>query len=71
MVIRQVISKNSLEVKRVENDDVVETVPANGADDSFHVRRLPRRVGRGKDFIDVQAPHPALIVDAVYLVAIA
>ena len=42
MIVIQIRRQKSLEMPFVENDDVVEQFPAQGADPAFHISVLPR-----------------------------
>ena len=39
----------------VQNDHVVQTLAANGADDPFNERTLPRRTGRRQNLVDADS----------------
>ena len=55
----------------VQHHDVVEALAAERADETFHVRILPRRSRRRLDFADPHAFHSARELDAVDPVAVA
>jgi hypothetical protein len=42
-------------MRLVEDDDVIETLAANGSDHAFDVRILPRTRGRRHDFTNAHA----------------
>jgi len=46
MIVRNVLSQNAMQLSLAEDDDVVETLPADGSDHAFAVRILP---GKGVD----------------------
>ncbi len=54
----------------VQHHDVIEALAAERADETFHVRILPRRSRRRLDFADPHAFHPARELDAVDPVAV-
>ena len=49
----------------VENDHVIETLAANGADNPFDERTLPRRTGRRQNLVDTKSRDAAVEVPAV------
>ena len=68
MVVGRVAAKNPKEVPFVENDDVVEALPADRSDQTFTIRIPPRRGGGCDDFLDahrLDAPDEIGAEDAV------
>ena len=68
VVVAEISSQVATERAFVPDDDVVEALAADGADDPFDERVLPRRVRGREDFLDPQASYRAterLAVDAV------
>src|SRR5215813_5563297 len=54
----------------VEDDHVVETFPANAADEAFRVSILPRRVWRGDHLFDLHPFHSTAELFAIGLISI-
>jgi hypothetical protein len=54
VVVGEVVSQQATQVRVVQHHDVVEALAAQGPDEAFHVRILPRRPRRRLDFVD---PH--------------
>src|SRR4029453_17485831 len=52
--VAEITRQRSFEVAGVHNDVMVETLPANGADESFGVRILPRTSRCGQNFFHSQ-----------------
>ncbi len=52
MVVSDVAAENSTEMLLVEDQDMVEALSTNGADQPFAIRILPRRVGRSPNLFD-------------------
>ena len=52
VVVVEVVAKEPPEVALAEDDDVVETLAADGADHSLDERVLPGAPWRGEDFLD-------------------
>src|SRR4029453_10003097 len=52
--VAEITRQRSFEVAGVDNDVMVETLPANGADESFGVRILPRTSRCGQNFFHSQ-----------------
>ncbi len=55
VVIEQVATQDARQSGFIHDDHVIETLALNGADETLHVRVLPRRAWRGEDLMD---PHP-------------
>ena len=70
-VIIEIAYKRILEVSFIQHDDVIQTLPADGPDDSLCVRVLPGTPGSNQHFINFHTVHPLLEVVPVHLVAIA
>jgi hypothetical protein len=70
MIVIDILAKESPQVLLVEDNQVIETLAANTADDPFDVRALPRRVRRRQDLLDAEAFDAPAEVPAVDLVAI-
>ena len=54
VIVVQELSKMSVKTSFMEYDDVVQALAANGSDDPFDIRTLPRRARRGHDLFN---PH--------------
>ena len=52
VVVDEITAQQATQVRLVEYDHVVETLPPEGTDETFHVRILPRRSRRCRDFTD-------------------
>ena len=55
MVVAEVFAKDPAQVSLIEHDDVVQTIPAYGTDDTFDKWILPRRTRRAKRILYRQA----------------
>jgi len=71
MIIGKVGSEEPLEVRFVQDDDVIEALPAYGADQAFDIGILPGRARGGEYLFDTEAAHTATKPDVVDAVAIA
>ena len=58
VVVRQVAGEGAAQVAFAKDDDMIETLAPDRADQPLRKRVLPRAVRRGLDFIDAQALHP-------------
>ena len=67
----KVVAQPATPVGLVEHHHVVETLAAQGPDEAFHVRILPRGPGRGLDFADPQGVNSAGEPDPVDRIAVA
>ena len=68
VVILEVLGQDSVQVIVVQHNHVVQALSAYGADQSLHVRILPRRAGRNEHFLNPHVLDPmseVLAVDAV------
>lgn len=68
MVVGEVPGQRATEVPLAENDDVVEALASDRADETFRERILPRTVWRREDFINPHALHAMaklLAIDSV------
>jgi hypothetical protein len=54
----------------VQHDDVVQTFPAERADEPLHIRRLPGRTGRNPEFLDIQSLYDLLEFQTINAVAV-
>jgi hypothetical protein len=70
VIIIKIARKRFLEVSFIQHDDVIQTLPADGADDSLRVRVLPWTPGSDQHFFYTQALHPLLEVVPIGLVPI-
>lgn len=71
MVVVEVLAEQAQGVRLVEHDDMIKALAAEGADEPFHVRILPRRARRRLHLADAEQPqHPrhGLAEDAVVVV---
>src|SRR5882672_7761920 len=55
VVVREVASQGTAEVLLAEDDDVIQTLTPNGADEALREGVLPRAVRRRQDFTDAHA----------------
>jgi hypothetical protein len=55
VVVEEVLAQQAAQMGFVQHHDVVETLAAEGADKTLHVRILPRGPGRRLDFVDPQS----------------
>ena len=58
MVIAEVLAKDSAQVPFIQNDHTIQTFSANGTDNSFYIRILPRVTGRRDNFVNTQVFNP-------------
>ena len=65
MVVREVASQGAAEVLFAEDDDVIQTLAPDGADEALREGVLPRAVRRRQDFTDAHAlealPEPVTV----------
>ena len=66
MVVAQVRSDNSPEMRFPENDDMIEAFPAYRSDYALHIRTLPRTVRRNDHFLNAESLHSIPNRQAVY-----
>ena len=71
MVVREVRNQDASQMPLAKDDDVIEAVAPDGADEPLRERILPRRLRRRENFADAQALHAPPEPLAVDLVAIA
>ncbi len=57
VVVREVASQGTAQVLFAEDDDVIQTLAPDGADEALRERVLPWAVRRRQDFTDAHAPH--------------
>jgi hypothetical protein len=55
VIVREVSGQHARQPGFIHDDHMIETLASNGADDTLHVRVLPRRAWRREDLMD---PHP-------------
>jgi len=60
MVIIEILAKNPALVCFVENDYMIQTISANGTDQTFNKRILPRRSRGCDNILDTQTLDPSL-----------
>jgi hypothetical protein len=68
MVVGEIRAKHAAEMLVVEDDHVVQTLAANGADHALHVGIVPRAERTRHDLGDAEAGDPPthlIVVDAV------
>ena len=70
MIIGDIARKHATQVRLAQNDDVIQTLAAQGTDQPLYVRILPETGRGGHDFRDPQAGDPAAERVAVDDVAI-
>ena len=58
VVVFEIRAQNSLEMSLVENDDVIEALATNRADQAFRVGILPRRTAGTHDLLDTHMLDP-------------
>jgi hypothetical protein len=71
VVVDEVLAQQATQMGFVQHHDVVETLAAEGADEPFHVRILPRRPRRRLDFVDPHGLGSAREHDPVHRIAVA
>jgi hypothetical protein len=71
VVVDEVLAQQAAQMGFVQHHDVVETLAAEGADETFHVRILPRGPRRRLDFADSQGVNSAREHDPVDRIAVA
>ena len=68
MVVMYIAEKDALEITFSEHDDVIQTFPADRADDAFRIILLPRGPRRGGDFLDAERfglPQKSISIDRI------
>src|SRR5262245_14706453 len=65
VIIVEVISQDSAQVIFTDDDQMIETLSANRADDAFGVWILPGRVGSGDHFFDPHSSYPPLKIVSI------
>lgn len=70
VIIGEVQTQQALEVRRVEHDEVIEALAADGPDQAFDVRILPGRARGDAHLVDTEAFHTAPESFAVYIVTV-
>ena len=70
MVVGEVVLQYAVEVRRVENDDVIQALAPHGTDQPFHIRGLPGRVGRDAECLQTQGLGATLELLPVNAVAV-
>src|SRR5206468_2549050 len=58
VVVVEVVAEKPAEVALAEDDNVVEALAADAADEALGERVLPGAARRGEDFLDAHALHP-------------
>ena len=71
MIVAQVRNDDPTQVLLVEHDHVVKALSPDGADQPFHVGRLPGRSRCDRHLVDTHPAHPSTEVSAVDAVSIA
>ena len=71
VVVGHIRAKDPFEVTLIEDDDMIETLAADGANQTLHVGRLPRRVWGDAYILAAEAAHPAAEAFAVDGIAVA
>ena len=71
VVVEEVVAQQATQVVLVQHDDVVEALAAQGPDEAFHVRILPRGPRRRLDFVDPHGLGSAREHDPVHRIAVA
>ena len=71
MVITEIRSQSLLQVPRVQDDEVVQTVSSDRADQALGVRILPGTARRREDFLDLERSDTRPNVAAINAVSIA
>ena len=54
MAVAEIPSQGSLRMPRVQDDEMVQAISSDGADQAFDVRILPGTLGRGEYFFNAQ-----------------
>jgi len=71
MIVVKVFGQNALQMALAKYDHVVQALTADGSDQTFGVRILPRRPRGGDYFLDAHVLHPVTEVPAVDAVPVA
>jgi hypothetical protein len=71
VIVREVVRQDASQVGLVEHDQMIQTISANRAGQSFNVWRLPRRPIRDDNLFNVHMVDTQLEVDAVGAVMVA
>ena len=71
VVVDEVVAQQATQMGLVEDDDVIEALAAQGADEAFDIGILPRRPRRRLDFADPQGLDSAGERDPVDRIAVA
>ncbi len=71
MIVREVASQSAAQVPFAEDEDVIQTLAPDRAEESLRERVLPRAVGRRQDLIDPHVLHSLSERVSVDLIAIA
>jgi hypothetical protein len=59
VVIEEVVTEQAAQMILVEDEEVIEALPAHGPDKAFHVGILPRRPRGARHLVDPQRVHAA------------
>jgi len=70
VIVVEVVSEDASEVAIVENDAVIKALPADGSDQAFNIRALPRRAVCSHHLLDAHVLDALLKVRPVDAVAI-
>lgn len=70
MIVVEIARQNSSKVSFASDDDVVEAFAADGANQAFHVWRLPGAPGRDENLFDAHIMYPIAELAAVDSVAV-
>ena len=70
MVVSEIGTQNSFQMPRVEDDEMVQAVPADRADQAFDVGILPGTPGDGEHFFHLEGGDPQTNFLAVDVVSI-
>src|SRR5436309_3095951 len=72
-IVREVAGQDAAQVAFAEDENVIETLAPDRADEAFHERIRPGAVRRRKDFVDLHALHSVperLTVDLVTIATV-
>src|SRR3989442_8107100 len=71
VIVREVAGQDAAQVAFAEDENVIETLASDRADEPFHEKILPGAVRRRNDFLDLHALHSVPKLVAVDVVTIA
>jgi hypothetical protein len=70
MIIGEITLQQATQVTLAQNDHMVETLPAERTNETFHIRRLSRETGRNPEFLKAQCLSDALEFQTIEAIAV-